>query len=158
VNGLLITTDEFGRFHVPCAALPKDGGSNFTLKLDTRTLPLGYRVTTENPRTLRLTPGKVARMNFGAASGRIVDIDLTAGAFAAGGAQPGAALDKAVDGLIGQIAQTPSAVRLRYQLAQGESDGLAHERLRALERLLKARARGRLQYPLEIERVVDWGQ
>ena len=38
VNGVLITTDEFGRFHVPCAALPADIGSNFTLKLDPRTL------------------------------------------------------------------------------------------------------------------------
>ena len=158
VNGLLITTDEYGRYHVPCAALPKDGGSNFTLKLDTRTLPLGYRVTTENPRTLRLTPGKAARMNFGATAGRIVDIDLTAGAFVPGAPQPKAALGSAVEGLIGKIAQEPSAVRLRYQLASGEDGDLAHDRLRAVERLIKDRAKGKLRYRLEVERVVDWGQ
>ena len=56
-NGILITTDEHGRFHVPCAALPEKIGSNFILKVDPRSLPSGYRMTTENPRVVRLTAG-----------------------------------------------------------------------------------------------------
>jgi len=56
-NGTLITTDEFGRFHVPCAALPEKSGTNFLLKVDERSLPSGYRLTTENPRVIRLTAG-----------------------------------------------------------------------------------------------------
>ena len=40
VNGELITTE--GRYSVPCAMIPDAAiGSNFILKLDTRTLPTG---------------------------------------------------------------------------------------------------------------------
>jgi large repetitive protein len=36
IRGVRITSDEYGRYHVPCAELPADIGSNFTLKLVTR--------------------------------------------------------------------------------------------------------------------------
>lgn len=68
VNGQLITTDEFGRYHIACAAVPNERiGSNFVLKLDTRTLPLGWEPTTDNPRSIRLTRGKFGELNFGVA-------------------------------------------------------------------------------------------
>jgi large repetitive protein len=68
VNGQLITTDEFGRYHIACAAVPDARiGSNFVLKIDTRTLPLGWEVTTDNPRSIRLTRGKFGELNFGVA-------------------------------------------------------------------------------------------
>jgi large repetitive protein len=68
VNGQLITTDEFGRYHIACAAVPDARiGSNFVLKVDTRTLPLGWGVTTDNPRSIRLTRGKFGELNFGVA-------------------------------------------------------------------------------------------
>jgi len=66
VRGLRVTTDEHGRFHI---ARPEDPtptiGSNFILKLDPKTLPLGFELTTENPRVIRMTPGKVHKVNFG---------------------------------------------------------------------------------------------
>ncbi len=41
-RGLIATTDEHGRFHITCAAVPdEDRGSNFILKLDERSLPSG---------------------------------------------------------------------------------------------------------------------
>lgn len=43
VNGKIITTDEYGRYHVPCAMLPRDTGSNFLLKVDPRSLPSAFR-------------------------------------------------------------------------------------------------------------------
>ena len=55
-----------------------DIGSNFIVKLDPRTLPTGYRVTTENPRKVRLTRGKMVKLNFGAAITRLVKLDLNA--------------------------------------------------------------------------------
>ncbi|MEP3050881.1 MAG: SdrD B-like domain-containing protein [Erythrobacter sp.] len=68
VNGQLITTDEFGRYHIACAAVPDARiGSNFVLKIDTRTLPLGWEPTTDNPRSIRLTRGKFGELNFGVA-------------------------------------------------------------------------------------------
>jgi large repetitive protein len=154
VNGLLITTDEYGRFHVPCAALPADIGSNFTLKLDPRTLPVGYALTTENPRTLRLTPGKVAKMNFGVALTEMVDIGLTAQAFAPGTAEPVQALVDGVRTLIGRIADTPSTVRLTYLLGAGEDRANAVARLRATEDLIRRLWRGVGNYDLQIDKSV----
>jgi uncharacterized repeat protein (TIGR01451 family) len=69
VNGQLITTDSFGRYHLTCAAVPDARiGSNFVLKVDPRTLPAGYALTQDNPQSIRLTRGKFGEMNFGAAA------------------------------------------------------------------------------------------
>ena len=85
VNGQLITTDEHGRYHITCAAVP-DGqiGSNFVLKLDTRTIPEGYTPTSDNPQSIRLTRGKISELNFGIQKARVVHIDLDQRAFVAG--------------------------------------------------------------------------
>ena len=156
-DGLLITTDPHGRFSVPCAALPKNIGSNFQLKLDTRTLPSGYRVTTENPRNIRLTAGKIAKMNFGATVGQVVRIDLNASAFVPAKATPSAQLGGAVDGLLQQIATTPSVLRLTYVLETNEGPEAARARLKALENLIRKRWRGTGKYKLIIERTVTRG-
>lgn len=81
-RGLLVTTDADGRFHVACAAIPQaDHGSNFIMKLDERTLPSGYRMTTENPRDVRVTRGKMVKLNFGATVHRVVRLELSPAAF-----------------------------------------------------------------------------
>src|SRR5229473_2248561 len=47
-TGLQATTDQYGRFHITCAITPnEDRGSNFVLKLDDRTLPSGFRMSTD---------------------------------------------------------------------------------------------------------------
>lgn len=152
VRGHLITTDEYGRYHVPCAELPKDFGSNFTLKLDTRTLPTGYRVTTENPRVIRVTAGKFAKLNFGAALSNVVDIDLTARAFNADGT-PVAALDKGINRLVASIQATPSVLRLSYIL-RDEEPKVARARLRLVEDMIREKWRGGGRYKLNIERTI----
>ena len=79
VNGDIITTDEYGRYHIPCAILAdSENGSNFLLKADTRTLPLGYAPTTENPRVVRATRGKFVKMNFGAGYRTKLRVDFRA--------------------------------------------------------------------------------
>ncbi|GGX41224.1 hypothetical protein GCM10007385_05930 [Tateyamaria omphalii] len=151
-RGDIITTDKYGRFNVPCALLP-DGsiGSNFQLKLDDRTLPTGYRVTTENPRVIRVTAGKLAELNFGARLGNLVEIDLTAAAFAGNG--PNAALIKGLQALVEQIRQEPSAIQLRYYRAD-ESVETARARLRTAEEALRKAWRGRGTYRLDVDRSV----
>jgi hypothetical protein len=82
---LLVTSDDHGRFHITCAVAPdEDRGSNFILKVDDRTLPTGYRITTENPRVQRATRGKMMKFNFGAAINKIVRIDVANGVFEPG--------------------------------------------------------------------------
>lgn len=154
VNGLLITTDDYGRYHVPCAAMPRDIGSNFTLKVDPRSLPSGYMLTTENPRVLRLTAGKVAKMNFGATLSNVVEIDLTAQAFAPGKATPNPAFATAVASLVQTIKSTPSVLRLGYLLASGEDRDGAEARLKAAEKLIRDAWRGVGGYELAIEKSI----
>jgi len=66
VNGVWIVTDRLGRFSLPCALIPGRFGSSFILKLDPRSLPAGYQVTTHNPVWLRATAGRVHVVGFGA--------------------------------------------------------------------------------------------
>src|SRR5690606_39586177 len=61
-RGLAATTDQHGRFHITCAITPREGrGSNFVLKLDDRTLPTGYRGSTDATQVRRATRGKALR-------------------------------------------------------------------------------------------------
>ena len=151
VRGERITTDEHGRYHVPCGELPAGIGSNFTLKLDTRTLPTGYRVTTENPRVVRVTAGKFAKLNFGVALSNVVDIDLTAAAFNTNSDQPTAALEQGIRQLLAQFQNTPSVLRIAY-IIQGENIELARARLREVEKLVRRTWRDTGRFKLTIEK------
>jgi hypothetical protein len=137
-RGLLVTTDSEGRFHVACAVIPQaQRGSNFIMKLDERTLPSGYRITTENPREVRATRGKLVKLNFGAAIHRLVRVELTGSAFLVEKDEPAAALEKALAKLPQTLRAKPSVIRLAYRKG-GEAQGLIEARLRGVrERLEK---------------------
>lgn len=136
VNGLLITTDSNGRYHIPCAALPDaEIGSNFVLKLDTRTLPTGYSLTTENPRDVRLTRGKIVKLNFGVAIHRIVKLQLKDGAFVAGSTNLRPEWAAQLPKLYAQLDVAPSILRLTYAVGADGKD-LAKARLAAVKALV----------------------
>ena len=66
VEGLLIETDQYGRYHlVDVHGGDWAHGRNFLLKVDPATLPAGAEFTTENPRVRRVTPGIPVRFDFG---------------------------------------------------------------------------------------------
>ncbi|NJS15530.1 MAG: hypothetical protein HC788_14200 [Sphingopyxis sp.] len=66
MNGQLVTADAHGRYHIACAAVPNGQiGSNFVLKLDMRSVPVGFAPTSDNPQSIRLTRGKLSELNFG---------------------------------------------------------------------------------------------
>ncbi len=155
-NGTAITTDEHGRYSVPCAALPRSIGSNFMLRVDERTLPSGYRLTTENPKVVRVTPGMMTKMNFGATLSRVVRIDLSAKAFGKGDAalQPRPELVEGLRGMVTQIASQPSMLRITYQ-SQGEDKKLAQRRLREVERIVRKLWPANGRYQLNIETVIE---
>ncbi len=137
VNGFLVTTDEYGRYHIACAAIPNaDRGSNFLLKLDERTLPTGYRVTTENPRDVRVTRGKMSKLNFGVTIHKVVRVDMTDAAFVAGGTALKPAWQQQLEALPEQLKDHPSVLRLGYQAGQ-EGEQLARDRLRAVANALR---------------------
>jgi uncharacterized repeat protein (TIGR01451 family) len=132
LNGLLITTDSEGRYHVPCAAVPDAKiGSNYLLKLDPRTLPTGYKLTTENPRDVRVTRGKMVKLNFGATISHNVKLDLNDDAFEKGSADLKEKWIAGVDRLIEILAKKHAPLVIIYH-NDGHSDSLAQARLDAV--------------------------
>lgn len=151
-RGLLVTTDADGRFHVPCPDIPnQDRGSNFVMKLDERTLPSGYRVTTENPRDVRITRGKVTKLNFGATIHRVVRLELSDAAFVAGQEKLKPEWQVQLDALPAQLKQRPSVVRLAYQ-AGSDTPALVQQRIEAIRKQVTDTWRAQKgQYTLNIE-------
>ncbi|MBN1379186.1 MAG: DUF11 domain-containing protein [Gammaproteobacteria bacterium] len=156
-QGLLTTTDQYGRFHITCAAVPNmDRGSNFILKLDERTLPSGYRVTTENPRVQRLTRGKAIKFNFGATVHRVVRLDLADAAFEPGSAEIREHWRYVIDELFDQLQQKPSVLRIAY-VGDAESEKLAEQRTKAVKRMIEDRwHKMNCCYNLTIETEMFW--
>jgi uncharacterized repeat protein (TIGR01451 family) len=161
-RGLIASTDEDGRFHITCAAVPdEERGSNFILKLDERSLPSGYRMTTENPRVKRITRGKVPRFNFGTAVHRVVRMDLADGVFEPGTSEIRVQWKPRVAQLLKELKKAPSVLRLSY-LGDVEPKSLVADRLRALEKTIIADwkqlkvKQPEARYPLTIEKEVFW--
>jgi hypothetical protein len=156
-RGLIAATDEYGRFHITCAAVPdEDRGSNFILKLDERSLPSGYRLTTENPRVQRATRGKMLRFNYGATIHRIVRIDIADGVFEPNTTALRLQWTPKIDQLIEELKKAPSVLRLSY-LADVERRGLVRKRLKALKKEITSQW-NRLDggYTLVVETEVFW--
>ncbi len=156
VKGLLVTTDKFGRFHVACADMPDhDIGSNFVMKLDTRTLPSGYRLTTENPRDVRLTAGKMTKLNFGASIAHLVDLDLNGQVFKSGSSDLLPQWRAGLTTLIAKLDEEPSTLRLTYHTGS-EPIALASKRLTAVSTLITnlwSKVDGRYKLPIETRSV-----
>jgi len=129
VNGDIITTDEYGRYHIPCAAIADaENGSNFLLKADTRTLPLGYAPTTENPRVVRVTRGKFVKMNFGAGFRTKLRVDFTVNDFNADGTGIAAAKVRELQDFLA-LNETAERAVLVYHAEEGMGVDAAQARL-----------------------------
>ncbi|MEO1563731.1 MAG: hypothetical protein AAFR98_09880, partial [Pseudomonadota bacterium] len=153
INGVRITTDEYGRFHIPCAELPDDIGTNFILKLDERSLPSGYRLTTENPRVVRLTAGKFAKMNFGASISNVIRIDVNERAFT-GANEPNDRFKSAIGNLLIALEDQPSVLRVTYVFNDNAPRSTARARVRSLEKYIQREWRTVGRYKLNIERTI----
>lgn len=133
-RGVTATTDAEGRYHIACAAVPQqDLGSNFVLKLDERSLPSGYRVTTDNPLVERLTRGKIVKMNFGATIHRVVRLDISDAAFESGKSNLKPEFVTRVNELMTLLGERPSILRVGYVVTANESQSLIDERIKAIK-------------------------
>jgi uncharacterized repeat protein (TIGR01451 family) len=150
VQGLLITTDAQGRYHIVCPVLPDAMlGSNFIVKLDERTLPSGYRLTTDNPDTVRLTAGKVSKLNFGATIHHVVRIEVADAAFEGNALRSDTA--QRIDALVATLEDHAYIVRLGYT-ALRESDAAIDARLISLKAALAADWKAHdVRFPLRTE-------
>jgi uncharacterized repeat protein (TIGR01451 family)/fimbrial isopeptide formation D2 family protein len=153
-RGLIITTDKYGRYHITCALTPnEERGSNFIVKLDVRSLPSGYRVTTENPRVQRVTRGKISKFNFGVAIHHVVRLDMADAVFEKGSDEMRPQWKSRIDLLLEQLNKSPSILRLSY-LAENETEDLVEDRLDAVKQMVEDRWQG--SYKLRTETEVFW--
>jgi|SRR5206468_3782496 len=156
-RGLVATTDPYGRYHITCAIVPHESrGSNFVLKLDDRTLPSGFRMSTDQVQIQRATRGKALKVNFGASIYRVVAIDLSDAAFEPGTTDIRVQWRPRLDLLLAELRKAPSVLRLSY-LADTEEAALVARRVDAVKRQVnEAWNAAQVGYRLTIEPEIFW--
>jgi hypothetical protein len=155
-RGLIATTDAYGRYHITCADTPNEArGSNFILKLDDRSLPSGYRLSTRQVQVQRATAGKALRLNYAASIHRVVSLDLADGVFEPGSTQMRPQWKPRIQLLIDELAKSPSTLRLSY-IADIEDAKLVDRRLDAVKQEIAEAWKALDHYPLAIEPEVFW--
>ena len=155
-RGLAATTDEYGRYHITCAITPHESrGSNFVLKLDDRTLPSGFRMSTDQVAIRRATRGKALRIDFGASIHRVVAIDLSDAAFEPGSTDIRLQWRPRLDLLLQELRKAPAVLRLSY-VADTEDAGLVDRRVKAVKRQVTEAWDAANSYPLTIEPEIFW--
>jgi uncharacterized repeat protein (TIGR01451 family) len=156
-RGLRVTTDAHGRFHLTCAITPHERrGSNFVLKLDDRTLPSGYRLTTRQTQVQRATRGKALRFGFAASIHRVVSLDLADAVFEPGETGMRAQWRPRLGLLLDELKKAPAVLRLSY-VADVEDPELVERRLRAVQQEIAGAWEAlSWSYDLTIEPQVFW--
>jgi len=156
-RGLQATTDQYGRYHITCAIVPNEiRGSNFVLKLDERTLPSGFRMSTDPLQIKRATRGKAIKVNFGASIHRVVAIDLSDPAFEPGSTEIRVQWRPRLDLLLEELRKAPSVLRLSY-VADTEEEALVERRVEAVKRqVADAWDAANPDYQLTIEPEIFW--
>ncbi|MCW8127993.1 isopeptide-forming domain-containing fimbrial protein [Microbulbifer halophilus] len=162
VDGLIVETDRFGRYHL--AGI--DGGTwergrNFILKVDPSTLPEGTEFITDNPLIRRVTPGLPVRFDFAVrmpaqeitGGGRQFSMELGEVLFAPGSSEVQTNYQPVIDKMASTVREYRGGeVIIR---ANGISEALAFERASAvraklLDRL-DSKAIGNLSISLRTE-------
>lgn len=131
-RGEAITSDAHGRFHMACADIPNlQRGGNYILKVDERTLPSGYRVITENPRVVRITQGRMTRVNFGASIHRVVRFDIAQEMFADNG-EILPEYQQQLEQMMELLREEASVLRVAYHLRSAEDVDNARAKVETL--------------------------
>lgn len=137
VNGELITTDEYGRYHIACAAVPDARiGSNYVLRLDERTLPQGWYLTTDNPRSVRLTRGVMSELNFGVARSDLVTLAIDERAFSTDGSLTPDVVERLQK--LAEGDKTGMVIRATYTIGDRDNQQAVEARINAIRAKLKA--------------------
>jgi uncharacterized repeat protein (TIGR01451 family) len=156
-TGLAATTDAHGRYHFTCAITPHEArGSNLALKLDDRTLPSGFRVSTRPVQVQRATRGKALRINFGASIHRVVGLDVADAVFEPGTTEMRSQWQPRMGLLLRELQNGPAVLRLSY-VADVESEGLVERRLELMkQQIMTAWQALNCCYELVIEPEIYW--
>jgi large repetitive protein len=156
-RGLTAVTDAYGRYHITCAVVPREGrGSNFVLKLDDRTLPSGFRSSTNQVQVERATRGKALKFNFGASLHRVIGLDLADAVFEPGTTEMRVQWRPRLELLMKELQKAPAILRLSY-LADVENEQLVQRRMEVVKAEIATRWQAlNAGYQLAIEPEVFW--
>ncbi|NND48126.1 MAG: DUF11 domain-containing protein [Woeseiaceae bacterium] len=156
-RGLAAKTDSHGRYHITCAITPNESrGSNFVLKLDDRTLPSGFRMSTRPVQVQRATRGKALRINFGASIHRVVSLDIADAVFEPGTLEMRTQWRPRIELLLEELQKSPAVLRLSY-VADVEAESLVEGRLTMLkDEIMAAWQELNCCYELVVEPEVFW--
>jgi uncharacterized repeat protein (TIGR01451 family) len=155
-RGLQATTDPYGRYHITCVIVPNEfRGSNLVLKLDERTLPTGFRMSTDKVMVKRATRGKALKFNFGASIHRVVGIDLSDAAFEPGTTEIREQWKPRINLLLEELRKAPAVLRLCY-VADTEEKALVERRMAAVKQQITGAWDAAKYYPLTIEPEIFW--
>jgi large repetitive protein len=128
------------------------------LKLDDRTLPSGYRSSTESLQIHRATRGKALEFSFGASIHRVIGLDLADPVFEPGQIEIRDIWKPRIELLLKELRTAPAVLRLSY-LADLEDPQLVDARLKALRLAIETAwqaTEGGPAYELDIEPDVFW--
>ena len=153
VEGLLMETDQFGRYHLA----GMDGGRwergrNVILKVDPATLPPGSTLTTPNPLLRRVTPGLPVRFDFGVklpsgvlpAPQERIEMEIGEVLFQPGSAQLQAQAAAAIERMAEEVRKRDGGEVVIA--ANGETQALAYDRAKTVrDALLQALGAARAQ-------------
>jgi hypothetical protein len=155
-RGLQATTDPYGRYHITCVIVPNEfRGSNLVLKLDERTLPTGFRMSTDKVQVKRATRGKALKFNFGASIHRVVAIDFSDAVFEPGTTVIREQWKPRVNLLLEELHKAPAVLRLSY-VADTEDKALVERRMDAVKQQITGAWDTAKYYPLTIEPEIFW--
>jgi uncharacterized repeat protein (TIGR01451 family) len=145
VEGLLIETDQFGRYHlVGMPGGPWEHGRNFILKVDPSTLPAGAEFTTDNPLLRRITPGLPVRFDWGVKlpvqmiEGGTEQVEMTLGDvfFAPGSAEVRSQYLAVIEKIAAKVREYHGGEVVVD--ANGDTEGLAFDRATAVKQALQS--------------------
>ncbi|WP_162338811.1 DUF7507 domain-containing protein [Pseudoxanthomonas japonensis] len=143
VEGLLIETDQYGRYHLAgVSGGAWERGRNFILKVDPSTLPSGAEFTTDNPLLRRITPGVPVRFDFGVKlpeqviedGSEQVELELGEVFFAPGSAEVRAQYRPVIEAMAAQVRKHGGGEVVIS--ANGDAEALAFERANAVKAAL----------------------
>ncbi|MEJ2330298.1 MAG: OmpA family protein [Gammaproteobacteria bacterium] len=163
VEGWVIETDAYGRYHIPAI---EDGkmfawGRNFIVKVDPVTIPQGAVFTTENPRVLRISVASLNKFNFGVKlpERKGVRVKLGSVFFDTDSASIRADQWKSIDAIVTKLRE----IRSGRILIEGNADPrgnssynkrLAEKRAETVRRVLRERLGGDLMTNVRVD--IDW--
>ncbi len=141
-TGEVATTDSEGRYHFECVSVPDAArGSNVIVKLDMNSVPDQWVMTSENPRVVRATRGKMIKANFALGKIREITLDIDDRVFDECTWEIDQNFEDDFDTLVHTVIENPAHVRIVYRTKIADTKGLPKERVNKITSKLRQKWR-----------------